>query len=422
MSQIVCLFEDEKSINLNPLVFVRPVYKLRTGILTIRNKYQNMHPELKFMFHTLYFLANYYSNKNPNYLVNQAPDSDDRICFINSRVIPRKDFFDLVLNTDTDKIFVNKDNYAIAANIKGNSIPSGLFENDYLNLDVFNSTGIEKIDVELFEYPWELVNINGSEIEKDFKLLTSEEPNKIQGRIYDGVYLINEENIFISPTAVIKPGVVLDAEHGSIYIDDGVEIFPNAVIEGPCYIGKNSKIKIGAKIYENTSIGPVCKVGGEVEESIIHSYSNKQHDGFLGHSYLGQWVNLGADTNNSDLKNNYGNIKATINDIQIDTGLTFVGLIMGDHSKTGINTMFNTGTVVGLGCNIYGSNFPPKYIPSFSWGGSESLVTYNFDKFIQVAKIVMQRRNIELSTAEIEVLRYVFDVTKEERLKRDMQG
>jgi len=159
----------------------------------------------------------------------------------------------------------------------------------------------------------------------------------------------------------------------------------------------------------------VCKVGGEVEGSIIHAYSNKQHDGFLGHAYLAMWVNLGADTNNSDLKNNYGSVRVYINGKEVDSGSMFVGLTMGDHSKSGINTMFNTGTVVGVSSNVFGAGFPPKYVPSFSWGGAEGMVTYDIDKGLEVAKRVMGRRKMQLSQAEEKVLREVFAMTKQER-------
>ena len=180
-------------------------------------------------------------------------------------------------------------------------------------------------------------------------------------------------------------------------------------------MGNGSSIKIGAKIYEGTSIGEFCKVGGEVEESIIHSHSNKQHDGFLGHAYLGQWVNLGADTNNSDLKNNYGNVKVHVNGDLVDSGSMFVGLFMGDHSKAGINTMFNTGTSVGTMCNVFGSGFPPKYIPSFSWGGAEKMVEHDLSKAVETARQVMARRKKKLTAEHEKVFRYLFERTRERR-------
>ena len=178
--------------------------------------------------------------------------------------------------------------------------------------------------------------------------------------------------LFIGNETVIKPGVVIDASNGPVYIGKDVEVNANSVIEGPVCIGDNSLVKSFAAIKENVSTGKVCKLGGEIEDSVIMPYSNKQHSGFLGHAYLGSWVNLGADTNCSDLKNNYSSIKVNLNGKHIDTGHRFLGLIMGDHSKTGINTMFNTGTITGFSCNIFGSGFPDKFIPSFTWGGAEN--------------------------------------------------
>ncbi len=230
-----------------------------------------------------------------------------------------------------------------------------------------------------------------------------------------GVYLMSSDNIWIADSARIDPGVVIDAQNGPVYIDENAHIFPQATIIGPAYIGRNCHIKIGAKIYEGTSLGEECKVGGEVKSSIIHSFSNKQHDGFLGHAYLGQWVNLGADTNNSNLKNNYGAVRVHVNGKEIDSGSTFVGLTMGDHSKCAINTMFNTGTVAGIMCNIYGADFPPKWIPSFSWGGSGGFTEHDVDRALTVARKVMERRGVTLGQAEEKLIREVFKKTKGER-------
>ena len=272
-----------------------------------------------------------------------------------------------------------------------------------------------EIKVKLINYPWDLINNNGQEIVSDFATVAANEEVRIRGTVYEGAHLLNREKIVIGEGSKVKPGVVLDAENGPIFIGNNVTVFPNAVIEGPAFVGDRSLIKMGAKIYENTSIGEVCKVGGEVEASIIHSYSNKQHDGFLGHAYLGQWVNLGADTNNSDLKNNYGNVKLVLDGEEVDSGSMFMGLIMGDHSKSSINTMFNTGTVVGVSSNIFGSGFPSKSVPSFAWGGAEGMETYNLERALGVARRVMGRRKIELSSSEESVLRSVFELTKKDR-------
>ncbi|MFQ6618728.1 MAG: hypothetical protein ACE5QV_08590, partial [Fidelibacterota bacterium] len=297
----------------------------------------------------------------------------------------------------------------IAAHLKGSEI-DGLRRNikSPLTISLFPAKEVEEVDVTLINYPWDLILRNSVQIELDFE---DNLKGQIEGKIYDGAVLLNQDNVHVGEGTEIKPGAVLDAENGPIFIGKNVKVFSNAVIEGPVYIGDGSMIKVCARIYEGTSIGEVCKVGGEVEESIIHSYSNKQHDGFIGHSYIGKWVNIGADTNNSDLKNNYASVKVPINGDPVDSGSIFVGLIMGDHTKTGINTMFNTGTVVGVSCNIYGGGFPPKFIPSFSWGGSGGFQEYLFDKAVETAKRVMQRRKLILSQDERDMLKEVFQFT-----------
>ncbi|MDP2038950.1 MAG: glucose-1-phosphate thymidylyltransferase, partial [Ignavibacteria bacterium] len=218
--------------------------------------------------------------------------------------------------------------------------------------------------------------------------------------------------------AKIDPFVHLDASQGPIYISKNAHVMSHSLIQGPAFIGEDSVVKAHAAIYHDTSVGEVCKVGGEIEASIIHSYSNKQHEGFLGHAYLGSWVNLGASTNNSDLKNNYSSVSVLIKGKNVDTHSQFVGLIMGDHSKTAINTMFNTGTIAGVSCNIFGAGFPARYIPSFSWGGTDFLRNYDIEKCIEVARIVYSRRKLQLTQAEEELLRAVYEATKHEKVKK----
>jgi len=198
-------------------------------------------------------------------------------------------------------------------------------------------------------------------------------------------------------------------------IGNRVTVMPNSYLEGPLYIGDYSLVKASAKIYHGTSIGPHCKVGGEVENSIIHSYSNKQHEGFLGHAYLGSWINIGADTNNSDLKNTYGSVKVVVNGKTVDTGMQFVGLTMGDHSKTGINMMFDTGTVVGISSNLYGAGLPPKFVPSFSWGSPGSLSVFELEKSLEIARRMMARRDVRMTPAYETMMRHAFAATDDER-------
>jgi UDP-N-acetylglucosamine diphosphorylase/glucosamine-1-phosphate N-acetyltransferase len=413
MASTVCLFEDALVSNFFPLVYFRPVYDLRCGITTLREKIVCAYSAATFVFSCRSYLADSLKAKEPKSTVNQLPAG--QCLLVNGRVLADERFSKKIpLSAKSDVVYVNGDT-VVAAFVHGETLTK-IAKNSTGIFSYSDFEGIPKkeVDVELVKYPWELVHKNGTWIEKDFHLLVPA-GKKIRGKVYAGVHILGKSRVFIGSGAVIKPGVVLDAEKGPIYIGKNVQVLPNAVIVGPAAIGHDSWIKAGAQIYENTTIGPVCKVGGEVEGSILQSYSNKQHAGFLGHSYLGSWVNLGADTNNSDLKNNYGSIKVTVNGKQIDTELQFVGVTIGDHSKSGINTMFNTGTVVGVCSNVFGAGFPSKYVPSFAWGGSENTVTYEVDKAIDVAKRVMTRRKVEMSNAEEKLFRTVFDLTSSER-------
>ncbi len=418
MTSKICIYEDKKSENFHPLSLTRPVFDLRCGILTLREKIKLQFPDADFILRVRNFLFDTVKENNPDCQINDFSDADS-ILFINGRILAG-DNLKAMLDTEKENVLFYSNGEIVAAKTNVSDFEDFFFllYND-LDNNSFSYFENKEIDIQTAQYPWELVHNNGKEIEKDFEALVNRNNPLMNGKIYEGVHLLNNQNIFIGENSKIKPGVIIDAEGGPVYIGENVTVFPNAVIEGPCFIGNNSKIKIGAKIYENVSIGEVCKVGGEVEESIIHSFSNKQHDGFLGHSYLGSWVNLGADTNNSDLKNNYGNVKVTINDNEIDSGSMFVGLTMGDHSKTGINTMFNTGTVAGVCANIFGSDFPPKYIPSFSWGGAKGFTVYDLEKAIDAAKKVTQRRNVQFTAADEKLLRFIFEFTSEERNKRN---
>ena len=289
---------------------------------------------------------------------------------------------------------------------------------------IFDGLPVEEIELCFVDYVWDLISNNGKELLADYQFLINQNninsKNNLKGKIFDGVHLVEKENIFVNEGAVVKPGAVLDAAEGPIYIDENAQIFSNAVVEGPVYVGKNSQIKICAIVYDNVSIGRNCKVGGEVEDSIILPFSNKQHAGFIGHAYIGSWINIGADTNCSDLKNNYGYVKPYLNGKMVDSKMQFLGVIMGDHSKTAINTMFNTGTTVGFSSNIFGAGFPEKYIPSFSWGGvpGAKKITYDVEKSIEVAKKMMARRNKQMGNAEEKLFQKIFDLTNSERIER----
>lgn len=254
--------------------------------------------------------------------------------------------------------------------------------------------------IRLIRYAWELPLINGDELRRQCT-----QGGAGQGVVRDGVHLLNPAQIHVESGAVVKPGTVLDAESGPIHIDSDAVIEPNCVLQGPCFIGRGSLVQPGSSIRQNTSIGPVCKVGGEIEASIIHGYSNKQHDGFLGHSYVGQWVNLGADTVTSDLKNTYGTIRVHLNGRPLETGEKFVGSIIGDHVKTGIGTILPTGCVLGTAANVFTRGAVPNFVPSFSWLTSEGMSEFRIDKGIEIARTVMARRGVELTDEEESLIR-----------------
>ncbi|MEP0843005.1 MAG: hypothetical protein HRF43_09875 [Phycisphaerae bacterium] len=257
----------------------------------------------------------------------------------------------------------------------------------------------------LMRYPWDLVHANPAMLHWCWQ--RAGHGGVIDGRICEGAHLLNPSAIRIGRGSTIKPGVVLDAENGPIWIGDNVTISPNCSLEGPCYVGDGSLIQPGAVLRDAMSIGRRCKVGGELESSIIHGYSNKQHDGFLGHSYVAEWVNLAADTVNSDLKNTYGNVRVAINGVEVDSGQMFVGLTIGDHSKTGIGQMFPTGAVVGFGSNVATCDFAPKFVPSFTWITGQGAAAYDVQRCLEVARKVMLRRQVEMSAAEAELFQEV---------------
>ena len=415
----ICIFEDEFYKKLQPLVYFRPVHDLRCGITSLREKIVRCFPDAVLALHTRNYLAEALKEEFPTLSVNRIHPEAKKVLFINGRLLISSGdamyFGEKYPGTD---IVYQSGADIVAAWVSGRNLDrlNSLMKESALDSRSFQS--IEKKDysgVRLVRYPWDLVRNNGFQLGEDFKNLTQEGP-RLLGNVHQGAHLVNPSQIHVGEGTVIKPGVVIDAEKGPVYISNNVTIMSNAVIEGPAFIGENSTIKIGAKIYENTTIGESCKVGGEVEESIIHAFSNKQHEGFVGHSYLGEWVNIGADSNTSDLKNDYGNVKVYNDGEFIDSGNKFVGLTMGDHSKCGINSMFNTGTVVSVCCNIYGSGLPPKYVPAFSWGeASGKYSAYRIEKAVEVARTVMARRNLILSGAGEELFRKVFEMTREER-------
>ncbi len=406
----ICIFEDKQTDNFYPLTLSHPVYDLLCGMKTLREKILRYFPETKVTLFCREYLVGITKLNNPGIQVNHL--EDDNYLFINGRVLLNEDLFTILRKSSQEKVFI-QDEMLVAARISAETVSKIKSKfSDTIDIPVFEGISSENVEVDTVKYIWDLIEINGHQLKQDFNYLNDPGISE-EARLFRGVHLINKDDIFIGADTVVKPGAVIDASDGPVYIGRHVEVSANSVIEGPVCIGDNSFVKSCAVIKENVSAGKVCKLGGEIEDSIIMPYSNKQHSGFLGHAYLGSWVNIGADTNCSDLKNNYSTIKINQNGRHIDTGLQFLGLIMGDHSKTAINSMFSTGTIAGFSCNIFGSGFPDKFIPSFSWGGAEKTETYDVKKSIETARIVMKRRNVNFTTADEDLFNTIFNLNKE---------
>jgi len=405
MNTLFILYEDYKISNFNPLVHLRPQFDLQCGALTILDKLKLRSDERNLALVVRDEMRKYTESLYDNIPVNRIPTEYERRIFINSRLLLDNFVFNQIIQLDNNKALSSKGQILAFRNddFSENEITSLMtpdFEASFLTSD------IHEIDAELLNYIWDLIYANGTQLDKDIKFLVNSDKFSTE-KIDQEFFKINEQLIFLGNNVKIAPNALLDASKGPILIDNDCEVMAGSVIYGPCFIGNKTKIKAGAKIYGPVSICSTCKIGGEVEDSIILSFSNKQHEGFLGHSYLGSWVNIGADTNNSDLKNNYGEITVVLDGKKINSGKQFLGLIMGDHSKTAINTQFNTGTIVGVSSNIFGTGFPPKSIPSFAWGGYDDS-KYDIDKAIEVAEKVMIRRNKTLSIFETELLKNLY--------------
>ena len=403
----ICIYEDSGCNNLLPMAYVRPVYDLFCGMVSLQEKLIRNFPQASITLHTRSVLEKVVRDRYPDCLVNEFPAGLEEIVFINGRTL-------LNSETELNKLGKNQsfiiNDTVVAARLSGAELtmPVETVQNG-ITFDL-DGTAFEKqkIDGVLVEYIWDLIQANGDQIRSDFVLATrgSEES------AIDDVTVIHNQNVFIDKTAEIMPQVVVDGSDGPVFIDRNAVIQPHVYIQGPVYIGPSVLIKAGAQIYSGSSIAEGCKIGGEVNNSIILPWSNKAHSGYLGSSYVGSWVNIGAGTDNSNLKNNYGAVKLTVNGEVIDTGLQFMGLIMGDHSKCGINTTFNTGTNVGINCNLYGSAMHEKYIPSFTWGSaSDGYTTYKLEKALSVNKIVMSRRKKSLTKNDEELLQNIFQLT-----------
>ena len=388
----VILFDQEQSWkNLLPLTYTRPVSEIRIGILTIKEKW-----DLELNTVCSYLTKSYLNHKFP---LKEETNS----LFINASLCPNTSLINEIKKLKPQQVLL-KNNVILA--LVGAS------------KDLNAIHAIEKIEFssELLAVKnvWDIFQKNGDALKLDFELLTK---NKKSQALSNSVTVIGDKNLVFLEEGAKAEACILNTTAGPIYLAKDAEIMEGSVVRGPFSLGEHSALKLSTKVYGPTTIGPHCKVGGEVNNSVIFGYTNKAHDGFLGNSVIAEWCNLGADTNNSNLKNNYGNVKL-FNYAQskmVDSGLQFCGLIMGDHSKSGINTMFNTGTVVGVAANIYGGGFPDTHIPSFSWGGSEGFEIYRLEKLFETAEKVFERRSLKFNTTEKEILTSVFNQTKEFR-------
>ena len=389
----IILFDDDKRVDLLPLAYTRPCAELRVGILTISEKWAK-------------YLSGTTSHLTQDYLSEKYPlNHENENLYINGRALPDADLISQINSLSINETLIN-DEIIIAFKTEAHLT-------SYEELIQYSSAKSQKeISCSLINQTHNIFSKNGSEIKADFKILTKNRNS----------HQLSPTNTHIGKSIFIEEGVraeavIFNSENGPIYLGKNSTIMEGSLIRGPFALGENATIKMGAKIYGDTTVGPQCKVGGEVSNSIFYKNSNKGHDGFLGNSVIGEWCNLGADTNSSNLKNNYANVKLWDYSKQrfLDTGLQFCGLIMGDHSKCGINTMFNTGTVVGVSANIFGGNFPRNFIPSFTWGGSSGFATYQTNKAFQTAKKVMERRNEVLTEQEQKILLSIFKNTSEYR-------
>lgn len=405
----ILIFETEHIHNWYPFSILHCGWELRCGCFRLFEKIQNQFPEAKLHF---FGRKAHLDSFNARFNIKNEAIGRDNMLIINSAILPERKLWETMSKKYEEQI--EEKSESKAALFTKNGFPFALYlpkeeiinpiESDKSFLvemlerfyDVFPKIEIE--EAKIINYLWDAIYQNGEAINDDAACLpNSLDLEELQKK---NVFVINKEKVHISKTAKIDPFVVLDAAEGHIVIEDNVRIMAHSTIVGPCYIGKNSLIKAGAKIYEKTSIGETCKVGGEVENSIIHSYSNKQHEGFLGHSYICEWVNLGADTNTSDLKNTYGNIKVMLDGREIDTQKIFLGLLCGDHTKSAINTSFTTGTIAGICGIIVHDGFLPNSIPSFAWTGRKNSPIYKLSKALEIANIVMKRRNVTLTPEE----------------------
>ncbi|MGI9552707.1 MAG: GlmU family protein [Aurantibacter sp.] len=385
------LFDGTVRNNLLPFTFTRPVADIRIGILTIREKWEQ-------------YLGSTTTTITEEYLSEKYPmvEMEDNV-LINASFLPNKNLVALVEGLkENEAVFYEDEVIAFYTKDTQEEVDFSSYEQIEFEDEVLR-----------IEYTWDIFSKNGEAIQADFELITK---GRKTASISKTNTLINPENIFAEEGVSVEHSI-LNATEGPIYLGKNSEIWEGNLIRGAFALCEKAVVKMGAKIYGPTTVGPSGKVCGEISNSVIFGYSSKGHEGYLGNAVLGEWCNIGADSNNSNLKNNYAQVRLWnyATEKFEHTGLQFCGLMMGDHSKTAINTMFNTGTVIGVNCNIYVPGFPRNFIPSFSWGGASGFTTYMPKKAFEAAKVMMARRGVEFDEKEAKILEHVFELTKKWR-------
>lgn len=394
MEQVILFDDPAIRGSLLPFTFTRPVGEIRVGILKIKEKWEKY----------LKLNAGYYTQ---DYLEEKFSYEPIPSLFVNGALCPGPELLSAISSLGADQALWC-DNTLLAVRINDPSTFSVEIAKERQTVQFEGELGIIRQN-------WHIFQKNAAELKKDFALLTAD---RISQGVQDIATIIYKEDlIFVEEGARIR-SAILNAENGPIYIGKNARVEEGAVIRGPFALCEGSTVSMGAKMRGDTTVGPFSKVGGEVSNSVFFGYSNKGHDGFMGNSVIGEWCNFGADSNISNLKNNYAPVKIWdyIRGSYIDTGLQFCGLMMGDHSKCGINTMFNTGTVVGVGANIFGAGYPRNFITSFAWGGPSGFTTHNLKKFQETASKVMERRGLTFAESERKIYQKVYELTQAYRI------
>ncbi|MDD3725889.1 MAG: putative sugar nucleotidyl transferase [Candidatus Ratteibacteria bacterium] len=406
----ILIYEDEKWKALLPLTFIKCVFDIRCGYGHLIDRIMAVLPDGEKGLWVRDYIKELTAKKY-NLPVNDSSFFGDDMLIVNGRWLPSLD--EKIALTEETVVMSQGD---IIYGLAKKETVGKLWNGDMAKFlsDVKDNVRTEEKETRCINYPWDLIVYNPDILREDFKRYGEK---GVKGNVHSMAAIVGDkEAVYIAEGSYVHPFVVIDTTNGPVYIDRGAEIFPSARIEGPCYVGVDTQIMPGANIREGNSFGDVCRVGGEVEESIFYSYSNKYHDGFIGHSYIGEFVNLGALTTNSDLKNDYSNVSVYLNGMPKDTGCLKVGSFIGDHTKTSIGTLFNTGTIAVLMCNITAGGILPKYFPSFTWYVNNKFMKgYGLDMMINTAKTVMGRRKRQWLKEEEDAIRTVYEMTDEER-------